>query len=355
MAIDSDKVIWVSAVLVQRADGRVLQARKHGARYFLFPGGKPEVGETPLQAAVRELAEETGLAVAADELVSLGHRCARAANEAGFRLEADVFALREGSVDEAVLVGLRPHAEISELAWVAPEAVDADTGRARAEVLPAQPARGSLTGAQVSLMRQGCLVLPDVPARWVLRPASPADAAAVVEALAADPAQMSRQGPVSDLASARDYLRALTQDDGAFAWVAVDPAGMAWVVVGACVDSINRLAWAFYWAHPAVRGRGVTAAAVRAVADYLLDPAGMDLERLELGHRENNPASGVVARAAGFVQEGRERAKFLVDGRRVDVLTYGRLRSDVAGASREAPIRLAPLSRSVIAALAGRR
>lgn len=157
MTSDSDRVIRVSAVLVQRADGRVLQARKHGARYFLFPGGKPEVGETPLQAAVRELAEETGLAVTASYLTSLGHRSTRAANEAGFRLEADVFALREGSVDEAVLVGLRPHAEISELAWVAPEAVDAGTGRARAEVLPPErscertpadlPLRSDLAGA----------------------------------------------------------------------------------------------------------------------------------------------------------------------------------------------------------------
>lgn len=161
MAVDSDKVIWVSAVLVQRADGRVLQARKHGARYFLFPGGKPEVGETPLQAAVRELAEETGLAVAADDLASLGHRSTRAANEAGFRLEADVFALREGSMDEAVLAGVRPHAEIAELAWVAPEAVDAGTGHAHAEVLAARSPHTEVLAAR----------LPDgrTPARLPLR------------------------------------------------------------------------------------------------------------------------------------------------------------------------------------------
>lgn len=55
---------------------------------------------------------------------------------------------------------------------------------------------------------------------------------------------------------------------------------------------------------------------------------GWGLERLELGHRENNPASGGVARAAGFVHEGTERGKFLLDGERHDVHTYGRLRSD---------------------------
>jgi len=76
----------------------------------------------------------------------------------------------------------------------------------------------------------------------------------------------------------------------------------------------------------AARGRGWTSRAAATVADWVLTVRG--LERLELGHRVNNPASGVVARRAGFVKEGTERAKFLVDGRRVDVDTYGRVRSD---------------------------
>ncbi len=52
------------------------------------------------------------------------------------------------------------------------------------------------------------------------------------------------------------------------------------------------------------------------------------LERLELGHRVNNPASAAVAEAAGFVREGVERGKFLIAGARVDVTTYGRLVTD---------------------------
>lgn len=62
------------------------------------------------------------------------------------------------------------------------------------------------------------------------------------------------------------------------------------------------------------------------MADWALGERG--LERLELGHRVNNPASAAVARSAGFVHEGTERAKFLVDGQRIDVLTYGRLVDD---------------------------
>ncbi len=87
----------------------------------------------------------------------------------------------------------------------------------------------------------------------------------------------------------------------------------------------------YYWGHPRYRGRGLVKQLARAVADWALQDEGADgagLERLELGHRVNNPASGAIALAAGFVQEGRERAKFLVDGERIDVLTYGRLRSD---------------------------
>ncbi|WP_243409909.1 hypothetical protein [Ancrocorticia populi] len=35
-----------------------------------------------------------------------------------------------------------------------------------------------------------------------------------------------------------------------------------------------------------------------------------------------------VARAAGFIKEGTERGKFLIGGQRIDVDTYGRLRTD---------------------------
>ena len=62
------------------------------------------------------------------------------------------------------------------------------------------------------------------------------------------------------------------------------------------------------------------------VAEWAL--AERRLERLELGHRVNNPASGVVARRAGFVKEGTQRQKFLVEGERLDVDTYGRLKTD---------------------------
>jgi RimJ/RimL family protein N-acetyltransferase len=62
------------------------------------------------------------------------------------------------------------------------------------------------------------------------------------------------------------------------------------------------------------------------VSNWALRSGGC--ERLELGHRADNPLSGNVAAAAGFRHEGRQRGKFLIDGHRVDVLTYGRLSTD---------------------------
>lgn len=48
------------ATVICKRDGRVLYVRKPKSRWAL-PGGKIETGETPEQAAVRELSEETGL------------------------------------------------------------------------------------------------------------------------------------------------------------------------------------------------------------------------------------------------------------------------------------------------------
>ena len=66
----------------------------------------------------------------------------------------------------------------------------------------------------------------------------------------------------------------------------------------------------------------------------------LDTTRLELGHRVNNPASGHVARSAGFIKEGTERAKFLIDGQRIDVDTYGRLTTDPHPTYDSIPMRI---------------
>lgn len=158
-----------------------------------------------------------------------------------------------------------------------------------------------------------------------LRPVRPDDAPAVLDAFGGP--GMSRQGEVRTLDQARDWVDQMLPDQTGRIVLAVDLAGtMVGCVAVTAIDRANRSGWCWYWMHHHHRGRGWASRAAATLANWGLAVGG--LERLELGHRVTNPESGAVARAAGFVQEGRERGKFLVDGERVDVLSYGRVRSD---------------------------
>lgn len=161
-----------------------------------------------------------------------------------------------------------------------------------------------------------------------LRPLRRDDAPAVLAAFGSS-ADMSRQGDVRDLPSAEAYVARLVDPAaGHRAWAVARPDDSLAGVVAVSVDEANRSGWFWYWLNAADRGQGWVTRAAISVASWALHDLG--LHRLELGHRANNPASGAVARAAGFVQEGVEREKFLVEGQRIDVLTYGRLSSDPA-------------------------
>jgi len=61
-------------VVIRRADGRFLVLREPGRRFWNFPGGKVEPEEKPIEAAARELREETSIdaPVASLELIAHG-------------------------------------------------------------------------------------------------------------------------------------------------------------------------------------------------------------------------------------------------------------------------------------------
>lgn len=162
-----------------------------------------------------------------------------------------------------------------------------------------------------------------------LRPVRAADGPAVLAAFRSA-ADMARQGGVRTLEQAQEQVEWLLATHRR-ATAIVDAEDRLVGLVAITVDEENRSGWFFYWLHAAHRGRGLASRAAASVADRALTPSaegGWGLERLELGHRVNNPASAAVSRAAGFVDEGLERGKFLIDGERLDVRTCGRLRSD---------------------------
>lgn len=105
-----DRIV-VSAVCVFDDAGRLLTVRKRGTGMFMHPGGKPEPGETAVEAAARELAEEVGIVVPPQELELMGVWIADAANEAATDIEATVF-IAPGTWQAS------PAAEIAEIRWL---------------------------------------------------------------------------------------------------------------------------------------------------------------------------------------------------------------------------------------------
>jgi RimJ/RimL family protein N-acetyltransferase len=90
-----------------------------------------------------------------------------------------------------------------------------------------------------------------------------------------------------------------------------------------------------YWAHPGVRGSGVTTEALRLLVEHAFRPppqGGLGLRRLELRAAAGNAASQHVAEANGFHRTGmRRQAERLGDGSWDDLVDYDLLASDARG------------------------
>jgi 8-oxo-dGTP diphosphatase len=110
---DGKRIDIVAAVVLNSA-GETLLVRKRGTAAFMQPGGKLVLGETSLAALERELAEELGCRLVRGSCHALGSFSAPAANEPGWKVQAELFAVTlEGDVS--------PSAEIEEAVWIDPD------------------------------------------------------------------------------------------------------------------------------------------------------------------------------------------------------------------------------------------
>lgn len=106
--------IRIVAAVVMNVAGETLLVRKRGTSAFMQPGGKRACGETDLAALERELAEELACRLDPGSYRALGSFSAPAANEPGWTVEAELFAV-------SLAGDVRPSAEIEEAVWVDPD------------------------------------------------------------------------------------------------------------------------------------------------------------------------------------------------------------------------------------------
>lgn len=175
----------------------------------------------------------------------------------------------------------------------------------------------------------------------LLRPWVHADAPTLLR-LHREAPDLAKQLPdLPDLAAVRSWIDWTHLESNRV--FALTERGVALGSVGLSgIDRHHSTGWFHYWMGLGGRGRGLMSRAAATVADWALtsaDDGGLGLYRLELGHRTNNPASGRVAVAAGFVQEGLERAKLAYGDERFDVVAMARLVTDPRPALEPLPLQ----------------
>lgn len=127
-------MIEVAAIVIRNPQGHVLTVRKKSSTKYQLPGGKLEEGEALVDAALREVSEEVGLHLDAENLDKLGTFDAPAANEPGEIVVGTIFTCTH------TVTSNEPHAaaEIGDIAWVNPAAPDRELAHLlRDRVFPA--------------------------------------------------------------------------------------------------------------------------------------------------------------------------------------------------------------------------
>jgi 8-oxo-dGTP diphosphatase len=97
-------------------DRQLLVERSKGKDVFVAPGGKLELGETSMQAVIRELKEEFQLDITENDLEEFGTFYAEAAgsHNTGKKLRMDVFIVKNAGE-------IAPDSEVEEVRWISSE------------------------------------------------------------------------------------------------------------------------------------------------------------------------------------------------------------------------------------------
>jgi 8-oxo-dGTP pyrophosphatase MutT (NUDIX family) len=132
-------ILSCGVLVFERGAGRLLLGHATGTARWDIPKGVADDGEAPLQAALRETAEETGLALDAETLLDLGRFAYYRGKDlhlyAALVEPVDVASLRCTST--FVDVRGRTVPEMDRFAWVGLDAVPQRCGKSMAALLAA--------------------------------------------------------------------------------------------------------------------------------------------------------------------------------------------------------------------------
>lgn len=100
--------------LAHLRNDEILLVRKRGSKYFILPGGKPEVGESDVAALGREIFEELGCALDMPTVKHIGTFSDRAAGTIDTQVTIRLYA-------GEIIGAPAPRSEIEGLAWISLE------------------------------------------------------------------------------------------------------------------------------------------------------------------------------------------------------------------------------------------
>lgn len=328
-----------AGVVFADADGRVLLVRPTYKDHWEIPGGMVEAGESPHEAAAREVAEELGIDRPAGRLLCVDWVPPRDPKTDGLMFLFDGGRL---ALEDAAAIVLRSE-ELSEHQFVAADALDdflpAHMARRVVAALAARDAGVTpyLADGRAAAQQLATQIFPEAhieTPRLLLRPYRAEDAPDV--ALACRDELTQRWLPLPN-----PYT-----DGDAIAWcIEMAPGfrrsgdGIEWAGVRRSDDrligsfGLKRTDWRGrsseigYWVAPWARGDGLAVEATLAIARWLL--VEQRFERMVLRAATGNLASQRVAEKTGLSREGIARSAGFTNDGRVDLVVFSLIRSDL--------------------------